>query len=119
MNPRRVHELMRKHFPAFDAAKVEWTIVSRSGPDAVLVASFLDRYISVSDVLIEAYRPVGDYLPKAKAVEIICKHMGKTQILIADRSFTSFVVVAQPGVATGWNAGGMTANCSSSGRKSA
>lgn len=72
MNPRRVHELMRKHFPAFDSAKADWTNLSdRSGADRHRLGSFLDQHIDAPEILVEVSRTVGAYLSKADAVEFM------------------------------------------------
>jgi hypothetical protein len=105
MNPRRVHDLMREHFPAFDAAKVEWTnVVEREGPNTQLLESILERHISAPEVLVEVHRKLGAMVTHAEAAGYISAHIGEGQIRVADRGFTSFVVVAQNGVATGWRA---------------
>ena len=94
---------MRTHFPVYDAAKVEWTnLDERDGLNVHLLKAMLDQYIEAPEVLVEVYRKVGDCLPKNEAVSFIAAHIGQGNIRIADREFTSFMVVAQPGVATGW-----------------
>ena len=105
MNPRRVHDLMREHFPAFDCARVEWTnVLEREGPNTQLLDSILVRHISAAEVLIEVHRKLGAMVPLAEAAKYISAHIGEGQIRVADREFTSFVVVARNGVATGWRA---------------
>ena len=103
MNPRRVHELMRKHFPAFDAASVEWTnVVERSDPDTKLLESLLNEHVPSEEVLVQVHRMEGAFLPRCQALAYIVAHIGQGQIRIADRQFTSFMVVALNGVVTGW-----------------
>ena len=104
MNPRRVHDLMREHFPAFDTAAVEWTnVVERTGPNTELLATLIARHIAAPEVLVEVHRKLGTMLSRAEAAEYISAHIGEGQIRVADRAFTSFLVVAQNGVVTGWN----------------
>ena len=94
---------MREHFPAFDAAKAEWTnIVETNGPSAALLENLLNRHIEAPEVLVEVHRKLGAMVPRREAVTFISSHIGEGQIRVADRGFTSFVVVAQNGVATGW-----------------
>jgi len=103
MNPRRVHDLMREHFPAFDAASVEWTnIVERAGPNIELLAALLAKHITAPEVLVEVHRKLGTRLPREEAAGFISAHIGEGQIRVADRGFTSFLVIAQNGVVTGW-----------------
>jgi hypothetical protein len=104
MNPRRVHDLMHKNFPIFDSAKVEWiNVVEREGPDVQRLESLLEQFIGASEVLVEVHRTVGGQFATKEAAAFICSHIGKGQIRVADRKFTSFVVVAQNGVMTGWH----------------
>jgi hypothetical protein len=95
---------MREHFPEFDAAKVEWTnIVEREGPNTQLLESVLVRHISAPDVLVEVHRKLGALVSLREAAGYISAHIGEGQIRVADREFTSFVVVAKNGVVTGWS----------------
>jgi hypothetical protein len=99
MNPRRIHDLMRTNFPPFDAAKVEWTnVVERDGPNVQLLQRELERHICAAEVLIEIHRKSGALVPRHEAAQFIAGRMGQGDIRIADRQFTSFVVVAQNGV---------------------
>lgn len=94
---------MRKNFPIFDAAKVEWiNVVEREGPDLRRLESLLEQFIDAPEVLVEVQRTVGGLLAKKDAAAFISSHIGKGQIRCADRKFSSFVVVAQNGVLTGW-----------------
>jgi hypothetical protein len=94
---------MREHFPAFDAAKVEWTnVVERDGTNAELLENLLGHHIEAAEVLVEVHRKLGAMVPRREAVTFISSHIGEGEIRVADRGFTSFVVVAQNGVATGW-----------------
>jgi hypothetical protein len=45
---------------------------------------------------------LGALLPIGEAASFITSHIGEGQIRVANREFTSFVVVAINGVATGW-----------------
>ena len=105
MNPRRVHELMRQHFPAVSAAEREWrNIAGTAVPPEALLQELLETHIGEVEVLVEVHRKVGALLPAKEAAAFACSHIGEGQIQIANREFTSFVVVAQNGVATGWRA---------------
>lgn len=96
---------MRKSFPTFDSAKVEWiNVVERDGPDIQRLESLLEQFIGASEVLVEVHRTVGGQFSKKEAATFISAHIGQGQIRVADRKFTSFVVVAQNGVVTGWHA---------------
>lgn len=107
MNPRRVHELMRSRFPAFNAADHEWTnIAERAGPNVPLLEAIIAMYVAAPEVLVEVHRKEGAFLPLKDAVSYIASHVGEGNIRITDREFTSFVVVAANGVATGWQIGG-------------
>ena len=94
---------MRKHFPVLDAAKAEWTnIVERSGTNQELLERVLSEHIDASEVLVEVHRKIGAMVPRHEAAAYISSHLGQGEIRVADREFTSFVVVAQNGVVTGW-----------------
>ena len=102
MNPRRVHELMLKHFPKFDSVDCEWiNVADRAGPRTALIEGMLAEYIPASEVVVEVHRKLGAFLPKSEALAFICEHLGKGDIRVADRQFESFVVVMKNGVATG------------------
>ena len=106
MNSRLVHELMRQHFPVFSAAEREWrNIAGSSVQDEALLQELLRANIGEEEVLIEVHRKLGVLLPTREAAAFACSHIGEGQIRIANRKFTSFVVVAQNGVATGWRVG--------------
>ncbi len=103
MNSRRVHELMRQHFPVFSAAEHDWkNIVGTSAKTEELLLEILAAHINEQEVLVEIHRKLGAVLPRREAVALVCSHIGEGQINISNREFTSFVVVAQNGVATGW-----------------
>jgi hypothetical protein len=105
MNPRRVHELMQKHFPEVQSASREWVIAAdEHGLRSSVLGALLERYVPASDLLIEVHRKIGDFLPMQAAVAFVAEHLGQGEIRVADREFTGFVVVAVNGVATGWSA---------------
>jgi hypothetical protein len=104
MNPRRVLELMRSHFPAFEAADRDWTnVAGPEGVDLQLLSSIVDQHIGAAEVLIEVHRKEGALLPRSEAAAYIASHLGEGTIRIADRAFRSVVVVALNGVAAGWH----------------
>lgn len=113
MNPRRVHDLMRKHFPPVDAASREWVhIVGPEGLRKQELLRLLDEFIPAERVLVEIHRKLGDYLCKSEAAEFSAAHWGEGEVHISDRDFRGFVVIAQNGVATGW---GLAHECEENG----
>jgi hypothetical protein len=105
MNSRRIHELMRQHFPAFSAAERDWkNVVGSDASSEVLLQEILAEHFGEAEVLVEVHRKLGARLSVREAVPFVCSHIGEGQIQIANREFTSFVVVAQNGVATTWRA---------------
>ncbi len=103
MNRRRVHELMRERFPAFSAVDHEWVNMhDGEAPRIRELSELLARSIDAPEVVVEVHRRLGALLPIGEASAFIGSHIGEGQIRVADRNFTSFVVVAVNGVATGW-----------------
>ena len=94
---------MHDQFPAFDAVDFEWKNMHDGKAHRLKeLSELLVRYIDAPAVLVEVHRKLGAFLPIDEAVAFIGSHIGEGQIRIADRQFTSFVVVALNGVATGW-----------------
>ena len=93
-----------KAFPRVDAQVRDWCNLVES--DGTLrtdeLARLIDSYIPGHDLLIWVSRKIGDFLPKDEAIRFIAEHIGEGEIRIADRQFSGFVVVAMPGVGTGW-----------------
>lgn len=107
MNPRRIHDLMRKRFPPVEHVSREWAVVQRDGGSATeFIAVLLAKHILKPEVLIEVHRNLGALLPVADAPAYIADHIGEGEIRVANRDFTGFVVVAHNGVATGWHDAG-------------
>ena len=107
MNPRRIHELMRRRFPPVEHAARQWTLVQREGgSNESAIASLLAEHITSPEVLVEVHRKLGALLPTAEAPAYIGSHVGEGEIRVANRAFTGFVVVALNGVATGWRHAG-------------
>jgi hypothetical protein len=103
MNPRRVHDLMRSRFPAFNAVEHEWVNMhDGKAPRIGELSELLERSIDAQEVVVEVHRKLGAFLPIREAAAFIGSHIGEGQIRVADRAFTCFVVVALNGVATGW-----------------
>ena len=103
VNPRRVHDLMRRHFPPIEHATRTWTVVQDAqGLDGEALSALLTRHVGPGPVLIEVRRKEGVLLPVGEVADYIRQHLGEGEIRVADRDFTGFVVVAQNGVATGW-----------------
>ena len=112
MNPRRVHELIRKHFPASGEATWVWVnVADQDGLREQQLLKLLDEYIPSELLLVEAHRKIAAFLPKEGVIRFVSEHLGKANIHICDREFRGFVVVATNGVAAGWSplqAGGQT-----------
>jgi hypothetical protein len=107
MNPRRVHELMRKHFPPVQHAVREWAVVQgEKGANTGAIANLLATYIASHEVLIEVHRKLGALLPVNDAPAYIAGHIGEGEVRVSNRGFNGFVVVALNGVATGWRRDG-------------
>lgn len=103
MNPRRVHDLMRSHFPAFNAADYEWTNIAESqGPNLPLLEAIITKYIASPQIPVEVHCKDAALLPLKEAVAYIASQVGQGNIRIADREFNAFVVVTANGVAAGW-----------------
>ena len=95
---------MLDRFPAFDAVDFGWeNMHDGKAPRFKELSDFLVRYIEAPEVLVEVHRKLGAFLPIDEAVAFIGSHIGEGQIRVADRQFTSFVVVALNGVAAGWH----------------
>ncbi|MET3444703.1 hypothetical protein ABIC76_000030 [Ralstonia sp. 1138] len=104
MNPRTVHELIRKHFPTTGEATLAWVnVADRSGLREKDLLRLLDEYIPSEQLLVEAKRNVAAFLPKADVIRFVCEHLGEANIRICDREFRGFVAVAMNGVAAGWS----------------
>lgn len=104
MNPRRVHELMEKHFPPVEHAVRSWSLVPDGSHKENAIQALLAEHISSPEVLVEVHRKLGGLFSSAEAAPYIAAHVGEGEIRIADRKFTGFVVVARNGVAAGWRA---------------
>lgn len=105
MNPRRVHELMKEHFPPVDAVTRTWiNLLERDGTVRTEnLRELVETHIQADDFLVEVHRKLGDFLEKEHAISFITEHVGQGEIRITDRSFQGFVVVAVNGAATGWS----------------
>jgi hypothetical protein len=94
---------MLDRFPVFDAVEFEWENMHDGlAPRLKELSDLLVRYFKAPEVLVEVNRKLGALLPTDEAVAFIGSHIGEGQIRVADRQFTSFVVVALNGVAAGW-----------------
>lgn len=106
MNVRRVQRLMREHFPAVDAVQHDWiNVADRHGARRDVIAKLLDTWLDAPQLLVEAHRKLGDYLPRDAALDFICVHVGKGwggYLRVTDRAFSAYVVIGVNGAATGW-----------------
>lgn len=103
MNPRRIHQLMRQHFPALWQCQPAWVCV----PEGLTCTSHLEEllagaYAPDALLLIHVRRKVGAALPRHMAAPYIAQHIGTANIRIADRCFTAFTAIAQSSVAAVW-----------------
>jgi hypothetical protein len=103
MNPRRVHELMTKHFPAFDGAELDWVNVHDGrAPKLTELDGLLHETFAEDEVLVAVTRKEGDFIPLSDAAAYIGQRMGSGNIRVSNRDFSSFMVVAQNCVASAW-----------------
>lgn len=104
MDSRRVHDLMRTRFPRFEPVEHEWANMhDGTKPRLEALDALVRRVILAPEVVIEVHRKLGTSLPIGEAAGYIGDHMGEGEIRVADRDFTSFVVIGVNGVATGWS----------------
>jgi hypothetical protein len=104
MNPRRVHELMRRHFPEVRASAREWVVAAdANGLRVGVLEGLVEKYISGEDLFVEVSRRLGDFLPVRAALELAAMHVGQGEIRLSNQKFTGFVVIATNGAATGWS----------------
>ena len=103
MNPRRVHELMRERFPRFNYAELNWQLLSRGIDDQTAqVLQYLRDHFADNELLVEVTRKSGGNYSLEEAATIIARNVGSSEIRVANRAFTSFAVVGQPGVVATW-----------------
>ena len=94
---------MRKRFPAFNAADVDWTnIAETQGVNVSRLELLIAQHIHADEALVEVHRTEGALLPLSQVASYIASHVGEGSIRVADRGFRSAVVVAVNGVAAGW-----------------
>jgi hypothetical protein len=104
MNPRRIHELMTKHFPAFDGAELDWVNVHDGlAPKLAELDGLLHETFAEDEVLVEITRKEGDFISLCEAAAYIGQRMGNGYIRVSNRDFSSFMVVAQNCVASAWH----------------
>ena len=57
MNPRRLHDLMRQHFPKIDIAAHEWIVVAdEAGLRTEALAALLDKMVLGEELVVEVQR---------------------------------------------------------------
>ena len=95
---------MIKHFPAFDGAKLDWTNLN-DGCSVKLseLEDMLHDTFTEDEILVEVSRREGFFIPLNEAAAYISQHMGSGSIRVANRDFSSFLVVAQNCVASAWH----------------
>lgn len=103
MNARRIHTLMREHFPVINTVEREWiNVADAEGLREGRFQELLNQFFESPELLVEVHRRIGKALLRAEVAGFVAEHLGQGQIQIADRNFTSFAVVAVNGVATAW-----------------
>jgi hypothetical protein len=103
MNPRRIHMLMREHFPTVNTVEHEWiNVADTEGLREAELQELLSKFFEAPELLVKVHRRIGKLLPKAEVTAFIAEHLGQGQIKIADRQFTAFALIAVNGVATAW-----------------
>jgi hypothetical protein len=81
MNPRRVHELMRHHFPEVKRGSFEWIVAAdENGLRFDVLGSLVDKYIPAGDLLVEVQRKVGDLFGL-----VVYRARSASLVLIGDR----------------------------------
>jgi len=103
MNPRRVHDLMLRHFPPIGQEPGEWRLLMRdvTCPPELVLALLRETFPS-DQVVVEVSRKVGGMFPIEGAAAFIATHVGHAHIRIANRSFTTLAAIAPAGVVTSW-----------------
>lgn len=103
MNPRRVHELMREHFPDRPASASGWVVASdEQGLRVEVLRRLVSQHIGSHELVVEANRKAGDLLSLDQALEFVAQHLGRGRIRLSNRLFSGFVVIELNGVASGW-----------------
>jgi hypothetical protein len=107
MNPRRIHELMRAHFPPLDAAQHVWTNVANE--KGRLLTDRAEEFIAkpftslgIGEVLVQVNRSLGGKMALPELVLYLARHLGEADIRVADRQFTAFAMLARSGVSARW-----------------
>jgi hypothetical protein len=96
--------MMRERFPPFNAAQLEWlNVLDGETFRTIEFNKLLRTHINEQEVMVEVHRKLGAVLFVDEVSDYIGLQIGKGEILIANRAFTSFVVVGVNGVATGWS----------------
>lgn len=102
---------MRQRFPQVDAAKCSWVVIADdNGLRPAVLDALLQTHVAGSDLLVELHRKCGAMLARQEVTAFVARYLGQGDIRISDREFTSFVLVAANGVATGWSASQPEAN---------
>lgn len=74
-----------------------------SGTDeTTAVESYLRTYFEAEPLLVEVHRSIGGCLGFCEAYALIAKHLCKSNIKVANRTFTSFAIFASNGVTAAW-----------------
>ncbi|MEY4562868.1 MAG: hypothetical protein RLZZ618_2145 [Pseudomonadota bacterium] len=103
MNPRHLHDLFRRRFPAFHHVSHDWhVLVSGAGEETDRVLTFLQKNFDDDMLLVHITRHIGGELPMADAARLVSEYAGRAEIRVFNRAFTSFAVIGSPGVATAW-----------------
>ncbi len=104
MNARRIHELMRSHFPSYEVVEQDWQIVcDQNGIRFPVLNGLLDTNLAGPELLVEVNRKLGCSGARDEVWAFIAEHAA-SGLRITDRLFSGFVVIAASGVACGWKA---------------
>ena len=98
---------MSASFPKVDLAKSAWVnLLERDGSvRSKTLAALIREFIDGEDVLVEVNRKLGDMVSRQDAVAYVERHVGCSDIRIADRAFLGYVLMGVNGVATGGHCG--------------
>ena len=104
MSAHALYEEVCTEFPTFYPEDHEWENV-HDGQEAKLnaISSLISRHIKAHKLLVVVHHlQIAAEVSKESAVAFVAKPVLSGEIQISDPEFTSFVVISESGVATGW-----------------
>jgi len=103
LNARHAYDLMRVKFPVFVATEHDWQLVAHGdNDDTSRIEAFLRSNFTQDELVVRVSRKVGGLVRVSEAALLVASAIGQAEVRIANREFTEFAVVGQPGVATAW-----------------